>query len=181
MNTSQSSSFFTTRTNYWLEVVCTVLFFSGLLGYAILTYEYSAIEIIACVAFGVLVWTFIEYAFHCWLFHKSSIRAFRHGHAKHHVDPLGFDALPFFFPSVIFGSVGIILQLIIPFQFAILITAIIVAGYFYYGMVHLAIHHLSFDTYLLNKIKEYHELHHQQPGSYFGVTTSLWDHIFRTR
>lgn len=174
-------SFFSTKTNYWLEVVFSISFCISLLSYAIYYYEFSVIEIAVSIVIGVVVWTFVEYSFHYWLFHKSSFRAFRRGHAKHHVNPKGYDAMPFFLPTLIFCLIGYIINIIVPTHLAILITATIVAGYFYYGLMHFALHQVESENLLLRRMKAYHELHHQHPNRYFGVTTSFWDFVFRTR
>jgi len=181
LNKTNTSSFFLTRTNYWLELLFDILFLVGLLSYTILTYEFSTLEIIVSIFVGIVLWTLLEYFFHYWVLHKSPFRAFRRGHAKHHVEPMGFDALPFFLPALVFTAVAYVLHFIIATNIALLITTVIVVGFFYYSLIHLAIHHVERDYYFLNKLKAYHELHHQKPGKYFGVTTSFWDTIFRTR
>jgi len=181
LNTNTKSSFFASKLNYWLEVTFDVLFLVGLLAYTIVTFEFAILEIVASIVVGVTIWTLLEYFFHYWMLHASPFRAFRRGHAKHHVEPRGFDALPFYLPVLIFSVIAYALHFILAVHIALLITTVIVAGYFYYSLVHLAIHHVKRDNFFLNRMKAYHELHHQKPGKYFGVTTSFWDIIFRTR
>ncbi len=181
LNNNNASSFFSTRLNYWLELVFDVVFLAGLLSYTIISYEFTLMEMVIGISVGIVLWTLIEYFFHYWLFHKSPFKAFRRGHGKHHVEPKGFDALPFFLPALVFTAVAYGLHLVVATHIALLITNVIVAGYFYYGLIHLAIHHVERGSYFLDRLKAYHELHHQEPGKYFGVTTSFWDIIFRTR
>jgi sterol desaturase/sphingolipid hydroxylase (fatty acid hydroxylase superfamily) len=56
-------------------------------------------------------------------------------------------------------------------------------GYWWYGVVHHVIHHhsnTSSPSYF-NALRAWHMRHHYSPKSgNFGVTTSLWDHVFGT-
>ncbi|VAW75353.1 hypothetical protein MNBD_GAMMA12-2795 [hydrothermal vent metagenome] len=181
MINNKKTAFFSSKLNYWLELVFDIVFLAALLAYTIITFEFTMYEILGSILVGVVIWTLLEYFFHYWMFHASPFRAFRRGHAKHHVDPKGFDALPFFLPAMIFSAIAYGLYLVMPVHLALLITNVIVAGYFYYGLIHVAIHHVERDNIFLDRLKAYHELHHQVPSKYFGVTTSFWDIIFRTR
>ena len=180
MNARQPYSFFSSRINFWLEVIFDAIFLVGLVSYTIIQFEFSFLEILVSFVLGTLTWTFLEYAFHNWFMHKSSFRAFRRGHAQHHVNPTGYDALPFFLPGLVFTGIVYLLQLVIPVHIAFLVTSVVVIGFIYYGLMHYAIHHVHIDNSFLNKMKAYHELHHQKPNKYFGVTTSFWDRVFRT-
>jgi 4-hydroxysphinganine ceramide fatty acyl 2-hydroxylase len=49
-------------------------------------------------------------------------------------------------------------------------------------MTHYAIHHFNFKSGIWKKIKQHHMLHHyQDPDHGYGVTSDLWDKVFRSR
>lgn len=74
-------------------------------------------------------------------------------HLPHHTEPVGkgFD----WKPSIIAGVLG---------------------GFVIYSYIHAKLH----EGVRLGKLKERHELHHHLPDRNFGVTTSLWDRVFKT-
>jgi len=55
------------------------------------------------------------------------------------------------------------------------------AGYLLYDMLHYAMHHYNFKSNLMKKVKQHHMLHHYDDASRgYGVSSALWDHIFRS-
>lgn len=56
-------------------------------------------------------------------------------------------------------------------------------GYMVYDVVHYATHHLKLKHRWFLALKKHHLLHHHSPRHQdrkFGVSTTLWDHVFRT-
>jgi sterol desaturase/sphingolipid hydroxylase (fatty acid hydroxylase superfamily) len=54
-------------------------------------------------------------------------------------------------------------------------------GYLVYDMMHYALHYYNFKTGIMKKLKHHHALHHyadEYKG--FGVSSALWDVVFRT-
>jgi sterol desaturase/sphingolipid hydroxylase (fatty acid hydroxylase superfamily) len=50
-----------------------------------------------------------------------------------------------------------------------------------YSVMHHAAHHWRSSGVWLKRRKQVHGLHHQfGPPGFYGVTTSFWDHVFRT-
>lgn len=129
---------------------------------------------------GLLAFTFIEYAAHRWLFHGRT-GPFEAGHERHHRDPLGYDALPFFMPPLFMCALGALFALVIPPGYALLLAGIIAAGYAAYGLSHVVIHVHRFRSPLMRRWAGFHNIHHYHPDSNFGVTTGLWDAILGTR
>jgi sterol desaturase/sphingolipid hydroxylase (fatty acid hydroxylase superfamily) len=129
---------------------------------------------------GLLVFSFIEYGFHRWLFHGSP-QIMEQGHRKHHEQPNGYDALPFFLPPLGLLAIAGILVLILPTQFALLLSGSLAAGYAAYGLSHAAIHNLRFRNPLSKRWAAIHHIHHYHPDKNFGVTTPLWDILLGTR
>ncbi len=128
---------------------------------------------------GLFVFTFIEYAAHRWLFHGHT-GPFEAGHTHHHVDPLGYDALPFFMPPLFMCALGALFALALPVGYALLLAGVIAAGYAAYGLSHVAIHVHRFKNPLMRRWAGFHNIHHYHPDANFGVTTGLWDFLLGT-
>ena len=128
---------------------------------------------------GLFAFTFIEYAAHRWLFHGNT-GPFEAGHTHHHVDPLGYDALPFFMPPLFMCALAALFALALPVGYALLLAGVIAAGYAAYGSSHVAIHAHRFKSPLMRRWAGFHNIHHYHPEANFGVTTSLWDVILGT-
>src|SRR5262249_3052614 len=56
-----------------------------------------------------------------------------------------------------------------------------VFGYLCYDMTHYAVHHIKIDNKVFKKLRA-HPMNrpHNKNGRKFGVSTTLWDHVFRT-
>ncbi|HEX5326523.1 MAG TPA: sterol desaturase family protein [Acetobacteraceae bacterium] len=129
---------------------------------------------------GLIAFTFIEYAAHRWLFHGRT-GPFEAGHNNHHLDPVGYDALPFFLPPLFMCALAAIFALVIPAGYALLLAGVIAGGYAAYGMAHVVIHARRFKYPLMRRWAGFHNIHHYHPESNFGVTTGLWDVLLGTR
>ena len=168
-----------TRTNYWAEFAVDIALVVALCveGWRL---EYGKLGEV-CLAFGLglFVYTFVEYLFHRWLFHKE-LPWFASGHQKHHENPLGYDSLPFFLPALVsVGLVGLYV-LFMPLGYALFVAAAVTSGYIVYGLCHFTIHHIRFRHPLLRHWAAAHHIHHHLPDRNFGVTTPLWDIILGT-
>ncbi len=138
---------------------------------------------------GLFVWTFVEYIMHRFIFHYMpadkpwALRLHFIFHGVHHDYPS--DAKRLVLPP----SVSVPLATLFYFLFnAILPTNHIwgffpgfILGYLVYDISHYAIHHFNFKGNIWKKIKQHHMLHHyQDPGKGYGVSSPLWDKIFRS-
>lgn len=131
------------------------------------------------VLLGLFAFSFIEYAFHRWLFH-GAVPLFERGHTLHHERPLGYDSLPFFFaPAVVLLLTGV-LMLALPAGVALLFMGAVALGYALYGFSHYVIHRRRFRSALWRKWAAVHNVHHYHPDKNYGVTTPLWDFILGT-
>ncbi|MBN9405030.1 MAG: sterol desaturase family protein [Burkholderiales bacterium] len=133
------------------------------------------------VALGLWVFSFIEYAAHRWLFHGRHTGPFKRGHGHHHLDPLGYDALPFFLPPLFMGALAGLFALVLPADYALLLAGVVAAGYAAYGISHVLIHVHHFKSPRLQRWVAFHDEHHRHADKNFGVTSSLWDVILGTR
>jgi sterol desaturase/sphingolipid hydroxylase (fatty acid hydroxylase superfamily) len=145
------------------------------------TWAYRAEWLCAAVA-GFVIWTLLEYVLHRSVLHNKTYFAPMHG--EHHAAPLAFIGTP------AWVSVSVLcLAFLGPawacfgFDVADGLTVGVMLGYWWYGVVHHAIHHWahkSSSTYI-NELRAWHMRHHYSPKhGNFGVTTSVWDHLFGT-
>jgi sterol desaturase/sphingolipid hydroxylase (fatty acid hydroxylase superfamily) len=166
----------------WVPVIVVVLARSAL------RHDLAWWGIASLFAAGVLAWTFAEYVLHRWVFHwiedtAAGRRIHFLLHGVHHdfpsdkdrlVMPLGFSlplAILFYaFYVGVFGARGGE-----PF------FAGFVLGYLMYDGSHYAIHHFRMQSRFGRMIKKHHMLHHHADhDGGFGVSSPLWDHVFRT-
>jgi dihydroceramide fatty acyl 2-hydroxylase len=139
-------------------------------------------------AAGVLAWTFAEYVLHRWVFHwiEDSPRGKRIHfllHGVHHDYPGDKDRLVM--PLGFSIPLGILFYLAFTFVFGVRLGepffAGFILGYLGYDGGHYAIHHFRMHSSFLRLIKKHHMLHHHADhDGGFGVSTPLWDYVFRT-
>lgn len=170
----------TTRANYWLEFAFTGSLATALLATGVGQHRGSWAAAFFTVLGGLIAFSFIEYLFHRWIFHGPD-SMYRRGHDAHHLNPKGYDALPFFLPSAILLGLTALFALAMPRSSACLLTGAIAFGYVAYGLSHYLIHARRFRHPWLREWAANHHIHHHNPNANFGVTTSLWDHLLRSR
>lgn len=168
-----------TRANYWAEVLLDALF-ATLLMVAGWRRGGGPADGALAVALGLLLFSFIEYAVHRWVFH-SRIPLFSQGHARHHAEPMGYDSLPFFLPGILLAGVTLLCLQLLPAGFAMIMLGTATYGYVGYGVGHFLIHHVRFRQPLLRRWAAGHHRHHYHPATNFGVTAPLWDYLLGTR
>jgi sterol desaturase/sphingolipid hydroxylase (fatty acid hydroxylase superfamily) len=170
----------TTRANGQAGLVADVGISIVLLGAGLWRGHAQPLAAISTMLLGLVIFSFIEYGFHRWLFHGSP-QIMEQGHRKHHEQPNGYDALPFFLPPLGLLAIAGFLILVLPVQFALLLSGSLAAGYAAYGLSHAAIHNLRFRNRLSKRWAAIHHIHHYHPDKNFGVTTPLWDILLGTR
>ena len=155
-------------------------------GFYILSIQVS--EVIMLTLYGIIVWTFVEYILHRFVFHyqpKGSRGKRIHFliHGVHHDYPkdskrlvmpplasLPLASLFFFLFKALIGNVYVW-----PFFAGFLI------GYLFYDSTHYAIHHFNMHSNFWLLIKNHHSKHHyQNPNLGFGVSQPTWDYMFGT-
>lgn len=169
-----------TKLNYWTEFAVDL----GLI--AVLAFEGWKLEggrllpAVAAIALGLFLYSFVEYLFHRWLFHKGPAW-FADGHNQHHVNPVGYDSLPFFLPALVSLGLARLYMLVMPTGLALIVAGTVTFGYVVYGLSHFSMHHVRFKNPLLRRWAALHHIHHYHPDRNFGVTTPLWDILLGTR
>lgn len=133
-------------------------------------------------AFGVLLWTLLEYLLHRFVFHHAPIIS--EIHERHHHDPMALIGAPAW-TSFVLALIGVLfpLWLLVGLSVAAGITAGVICGYLWYVLVHYASHHWhpQHGSYLY-RVRVRHARHHyfHDEGN-FGVTVEFWDRVFRTQ
>jgi len=155
---------------------------------SIFDFKIGVLSIVGLVVFGLFIWTITEYLLHRFVFHwelKSELGARIHFifHGVHHDYPSDSRRL------VMPPSVSIPLATLFYFLFSFLIGNIFVlpffagflTGYLFYDITHYAVHHFNMHSKFWLAIKNHHIKHHyQDPDKGYGVSSPIWDYIFRT-
>jgi len=144
---------------------------------------------------GLPVWTLVEYLFHRYVLHgrfpahDSVIGRYLHDrvdplHWEHHERPFDglhisgqlSDLLPLF-------AVAAPLSFVFPVDTAPVLLAGVVQCYVLEEWIHHSVHFYAFKHRYFRYIQKFHRYHHSQTGMEqgFGLTSGLWDVVFRTR
>ncbi|XP_062129785.1 uncharacterized protein LOC133841374 [Drosophila sulfurigaster albostrigata] len=145
------------------------------------------------ILFGVLLWTFLEYVLHRWVFHIKltedsgpwlcTFHFMIHG--LHHKVP--FDPMRLVFPplpgvvlaSILYSPISLILQNHNP---RIILSGALL-GYLCYDMIHYYLHYgnpkASHHLYDMKRYHYQHHFAHQDLG--YGISSPFWDNVFKTR
>ena len=136
---------------------------------------------------GVLLWTLVEYVLHRWVFHYEPRSAWGQRlhflmHGVHHAYPR--DSTRLVMPPAV--SVPLALLFVGLFRWsagawADGLSAGFAIGYVAYDTIHFATHHLPMPGAFGRALKAYHLRHHYADDDRgFGVSSPLWDVVFRT-
>lgn len=167
-----------------------LVFWSPLIAY-LLWSTYGVVSIAGYAAWfvvGVLSWTFAEYIVHRYVFHyqptgKISSYIVYLFHGIHHDEPDDWTRLvmPILPAILISGSFFLLFIALVGFTHAKLWYAFFMVGYLGYDYIHYATHHFACKDRFLKMVKRHHMLHHHlMHRGNFGVSSPLWDHVFRT-
>jgi sterol desaturase/sphingolipid hydroxylase (fatty acid hydroxylase superfamily) len=133
---------------------------------------------IACLIAGLLLWTPVEYVTHRYLLHRIA------PHYQHHDEPTVVAYI--FAPLWLSGSAAILLWGLLAlvthsWQRGALVEAGTISGYLFYEAVHVRIHSKAAGGACLRFWRKYHYYHHFADDTRcYGVTSPLWDWVFRT-
>ena len=134
-------------------LLAVVLFFTSTRG---------TVDFAIFAAAGIVTWTLAEYAFHRFVLHYMAPTQ----HRIHHANP-GEPVLTVFWQIVVYLIAG-----------GAFLAGSLVAYAWYYLFVHHCTHHSAhrLPAFLISN----HNGHHKFATRNYGVTTSLWDRVFRT-
>ncbi|PPS06495.1 hypothetical protein GOBAR_AA14153 [Gossypium barbadense] len=137
---------------------------------------------------GIFIWTLLEYCLHRFLFHIKTRSYWGNTfhyllHGCHHKHPL--DGLRLVFPpaatAILCAPVWTMFKLLSSPSTAPALFGGGLLGYVTYDCTHYYLHHGKPSKGYGQILKRYHLNHHfkvQNKG--FGITSSIWDHVFGT-
>ena len=143
--------------------------------------EAHRLQMAAFVLLGLAGWTFIEYASHRFVLH--GLQPFQRWHAQHHQRPMAFIYAPTILIAMVIVTLVFLPSLLLSDLWrGCALTLGVLAGYLAYSVTHHATHHWSAQSTWLRRRQHWHALHHRpvERAGRYGVTTSFWDHVFRT-
>jgi sterol desaturase/sphingolipid hydroxylase (fatty acid hydroxylase superfamily) len=133
---------------------------------------------------GIFTWSFAEYAIHNWVGHLGKGRnEFSREHLAHHKDP------HYFAPHwKKIGAALLVLSLMAPLAIALTSVApglcyslSFVLTYFVYEVLHHRMHTAAPQTRYFRAMYKLHLYHHfGSPKTNHGVTSPIWDFVFRS-
>ncbi|MEZ5017708.1 MAG: sterol desaturase family protein [Flavipsychrobacter sp.] len=150
---------------------------------------YIGVSIVAEIGFfvfGALFWSLFEYIMHRHVFHmiveKPKAKRFVYTmHGVHHEYPRDKERL--FMPPIPSMVIATILFTIMKFimgWYALAFFPGFLFGYIMYGSMHYAIHAFAPPKWLKALWRNHHLHHYNEPDKGFGVSSVLWDLVFRT-
>ncbi|MET0635532.1 MAG: sterol desaturase family protein [Chitinophagaceae bacterium] len=158
-----------------------------MLYYANTNLEYPLGRVLLTFLGGMMFWTFFEYIAHRFIFHliseKRSLQKFAYTlHGNHHHYPR--DKQRLFMPpvpSIVLASSIFGLTYLIMGSNAFSFFPGFILGYLLYGTMHYAIHAWNPPFKWMKGLWRNHHLHHyKNEHNGFGVSSTIWDHVFGT-
>lgn len=144
---------------------------------------------------GIIVWTPSEYLLHRFVFHfhpkhpsERMKRLLFLVHGVHHAQPRSKTrlvmppVLSIPLSAIFYGLFTLVLSMLFKApQWVPSVFAGFLAGYVAYDMIHYSIHHFSMKKGVFKIIRQHHMAHHfKTPELRFGVSSPVWDYVFRT-
>jgi len=154
--------------------------------------ELNSVRILLVFLAGMFFWSLFEYLIHRFAFHflAKSERATKFVyiiHGNHHEYPrdkerLFMPAVPsLILASTIFGLMFISFKLLGGGNYVFSFFPGFMMGYLIYGTMHYAIHAWNPPFKWMKPLWRNHHLHHYKETQLgFGVSSTLWDHVFGT-
>jgi len=159
----------------------------ALIYYGIIEKGFEAPLMVGLFVGGLFFFTFVEYIMHRYLYHipatserKKKISYTMHG--VHHDYPKDKSrlAMPPVLSLIVVTVLFIIYRAVLgDYVFGFLAGFLI--GYSAYLAVHYSVHAFKVPNNFLKVLWQHHSIHHyRESDRAFGVSSPLWDHIFRT-
>jgi sterol desaturase/sphingolipid hydroxylase (fatty acid hydroxylase superfamily) len=150
---------------YWFDFI---LF--PLVAATIIAFDCRSLQWLAWCAFGVLLFTFVEYWAHRLILH----RILWHGkHERHHTHPSEYVTFPIWYVPSIFAGFFIVMPLPVFAGFVI--------GYIWFLFWHHALHHWQLEHHpWVRAYADWHAVHHADLPYNYGITHPAFDWLFGT-
>ncbi|MBE0645787.1 MAG: sterol desaturase family protein [Bacteroidetes bacterium] len=167
---------------FFVPIIAALLFLS------VEHYALRIVTIVPLALIGLAFWTFAEYFLHRFIFHYKPTSAWGarihwmfHGvHHDYPSDPLRLVMVPTI-SLPLAGLFYFLFAAVMGFPAAAPFSAGFLTGYLFYDMTHYAVHHFPIKGKFFGRLRELHMRHHfQDPENGFGVSSPLWDMVFKT-
>lgn len=176
-----------TRTHIAVPISIFVVFSAALIWYAFTYSSLPAYLIGTLFISGFLIFTFIEYMVHRYLFHlepdteiKEKIQYNLHGVHHEYPKDKGRLAMPPVLSVMLAATLLFLFHYVIG-EYAFAFLPGFVMGYASYLFVHYAVHAYQPPKNFLKILWVNHGIHHYKDhNKAFGVSSPLWDFVFRT-
>ncbi|MFN0083423.1 MAG: sterol desaturase family protein [Ferruginibacter sp.] len=155
--------------------------------YAVNKIMFTGLTVFLLFVAGIFVWTLTEYILHRFAFHhhpetEKGKRLNYVMHGNHHEYPRDKERL--FMPaapSLIIASMFFLLFYLVMGRNVFAFFPGFMLGYLVYGTMHFAIHAWNPPFKWMKGLWRNHHLHHYKHSDMgFGVSSTLWDHVFGT-
>ena len=176
-----------THTHISMPLIIFSVISAALIYYGIIEKGFETPQMILLFFAGLFFFTFVEYIMHRYLYHipatserKKKISYTMHG--VHHDYPKDKSRLAM--PpvlSLVVATVLFIIYRVVLGDYVFGFLAGFLIGYAGYLAVHYSVHAFKVPSNFLKVLWHHHSIHHyREPDRAFGVSSPLWDHIFRT-
>lgn len=184
---SDETTYKAPKTNSMAAISTYVIISIGVFIYGLFEIESTLLSKLALLITGILVFTFLEYIFHRFVYHSGEDYLAEENwqykvHGVHHVHPTDKDLLAMPIPlaillsSIFFGIFWLIMGVNTFFFWPGFFT-----GYAAYLYVHYIVHTRKPPQNALKILWSHHHLHHYvYDDKAYGVSSPLWDVIFGT-
>ena len=168
--------------NYWFGYVSNSVLVIWLASRAVSggVSQLSPLGWTASIVGGLLLWTLMEYFLHKWLYHDID-SPIREGHILHHEQPHALLGVPWYLTAVVIVGVYFGLARLLNSAATGVVMAFTWLGYIGYCAMHHMIHHARWTSRWFMDLRRHHLLHHARNNVNWGITTDLWDRVFRTK
>lgn len=169
-------------THYWAVMGTDVVVAAAFLAVGTWGADAPLAVLLAAFAAGFMAWGLLEYVLHRWLLHGPPTVA-RDGHLRHHADSEDLLSTPIFVAGGVAYLIWALLSMVLPSSVAAVAVGGTYSGYVYYSAIHHLLHHRAFVTAksaYFRRINLRHRVHHANARVNFGVSTGIWDRVFRT-
>jgi sterol desaturase/sphingolipid hydroxylase (fatty acid hydroxylase superfamily) len=175
------------RSHVGIPITILVTFGIGLAYYGLSTASLTIASFFLVFTTGLLLFTLVEYLVHRYVFHMGTETRLKEKmqynfHGVHHEYPKDKERLAM--PPLLSATLALILFFIFEFLMGNYVFAFLpgfLIGYSMYLFVHFAVHAYQPPKNFLKVLWINHGIHHYKDhDKAFGVSSPLWDFIFRT-
>lgn len=175
------------RTHIAIPIVIFFAYSGGLLYWSLSNTTLSAGTTLALFFIGLLVFTWVEYITHRYVFHMKTYTELRARiqytvHGIHHKYPRDKDrlAMPPLL-SITLATILLLLFRLVMGDFAFAFLPGFLVGYALYLAIHYMVHAYQPPRNFLRALWVNHGMHHYKDGEgIYGVSSPLWDYVYGT-